>query len=62
MSMDPKDFFEADVLSDCCQARVLQGGICADCREHCESVPEKEPEPDYDRDLWNSLPKVEQGP
>ena len=23
-------------LSDCCGAPIIQGGICFDCREHCE--------------------------
>ena len=29
---------ETDEESNCCGAMILQGGICADCREHCEAV------------------------
>lgn len=30
------DFANRCALSDCCGAPIIQGGICFDCREHCE--------------------------
>jgi len=49
MSHDPSDCFEHGALSSCCGARVMLGGICADCKEHCDSEgdePEREFTPD----------------
>jgi hypothetical protein len=39
VSVHPHDEYE-DGLSNCCNAPILSGGICSDCREHCE--PEEE--------------------
>jgi hypothetical protein len=30
------DHINRCALSDCCGAPIIQGGICFDCREHCE--------------------------
>ena len=30
------DFINRCTLSDCCGAPIIHGGICFDCREHCE--------------------------
>lgn len=29
-------------VSNCCSAKVYEGGWCAACRDHCEAVPEDE--------------------
>lgn len=28
-------------VSSCCGAKVYQGDICAECREHCDAVTEE---------------------
>lgn len=33
-----------DPFSDCCQAPVILGDICRECREHCEAVDSVETE------------------
>jgi len=25
-------------VSDCCEAEVIYGDICADCKEHCDTI------------------------
>jgi hypothetical protein len=37
MSVDPSDFIDHSVVSDCCGAPVMSGGMCSECHEHCES-------------------------
>ena len=50
MSYEIGDDIESGVMSGCCSAAVINpsgeqwGGICADCKEHCESVSEDEDE------------------
>jgi hypothetical protein len=36
MSFDPQDAIQHGVQSNCCQAAVLLGDICSDCKEGCE--------------------------
>ena len=43
-SWDPYDSYEHGT-SNCCGSKIMTGGICADCGEHCES----EEEDDYDQ-------------
>jgi hypothetical protein len=42
MSFDPLDAIQHGVQSNCCQAAVLMGDICSDCKEGCEPEPEDE--------------------
>jgi len=41
MSFDPLDCFEGGE-SDCCGARILLGGICSACKEHCEPFKDED--------------------
>ena len=43
MSFDPLDAFEGGD-SDCCGARILMGGICFECGEHCEAQQDEDDE------------------
>lgn len=39
MSTDIHDLYDTEVVSDCCSAKVYSElGICADCKEHCDSI------------------------
>ena len=29
-------YFEENIVSDCCGAKIIYTDICADCKEHCE--------------------------
>ena len=42
MSMDYNDIWELGVVSDCCNAGVYINGICAECKDHCTPIEEKE--------------------
>lgn len=44
MSHDPSDCFEHGLVSSCCGARVMLGGICAACKEHCDTDEPEERE------------------
>jgi len=44
MEPDPRDFIDDGVVSDCCQAPVMLGDMCSECKEHC--CPEMEDESD----------------
>ena len=71
-----KDFLhESWHPSNCCGAPIMQGGICSDCKEHCEPEEEGENIPanqieqpedgpnfeprDHDAELGSKLPNVE---
>ena len=45
MSFDPLDCFD-EGESDCCGARILLGGICSACKEHCERFVDEDEEKD----------------
>ena len=32
---------ELEGVSNCCSAKVYEGGWCADCKDHCEAVSEE---------------------
>ena len=40
-SWHPYDAYETGE-SNCCGAPIMQGGICSDCKEHCEPEEEEE--------------------
>lgn len=42
MSDDPSDHIDRSVESDCCGAPIMSGGMCADCKEHCEPAAAEE--------------------
>ena len=45
MSFDPLDCFE-EGLSSCCDARIMLGGICSRCKEHCDvQEPDEDEQP-----------------
>jgi hypothetical protein len=50
-SWHPYDAYETGE-SNCCGAPIMQGGICSDCKEHCEAEEE-------DFKPGNDLPNVE---
>ncbi len=61
MSHDPLDCFE-DGLSDCCGARVMLGGICAACKEHCDTdKPEREFTPEQQATIDAALTPPQPG-
>ncbi len=37
---DPLDFIDRSSSSDCCDAPIVQGGMCSECGEHCEPADE----------------------
>ena len=39
-----KDTLEEEEYSDCCGAEILDGDICAECKEHCEPFIDDEEE------------------
>lgn len=41
MSHDYLDSFDGGMLSSCCQAKVMLGGFCSHCKEHCDIEPEE---------------------
>jgi hypothetical protein len=43
MSYSRGDNVEHGVVSDCCGAQVV-AGMCCDCFEHCEEIPEDDEE------------------
>jgi len=47
MSVDPYDFIEDGVSSECCGASVANGR-CVECGEPCETFPDDEPEEEND--------------
>lgn len=58
MSHDPSDSFEHGLLSSCCGARVMLGGICADCKEHCDTDEPEERE--FSPEQQEMIAKLEQ--
>jgi len=42
MSMDYNDVYEFGVVSSCCGASVFLSGICAECKDHCDTETEEE--------------------
>ena len=47
MSFDPLDAFTGET-SNCCGARVMIGGICAACKEHCDAEESEERNAKFD--------------
>lgn len=45
-SIDPSDFINHGVYSNCCGATVMTGDICSECGEHCDT-DDYEEEDDY---------------
>ncbi len=43
MSMSYRDCFDFGE-SDCCGASIYLGGICAECKDHCDAREEDEDE------------------
>jgi len=52
------DYVEApSKVSDCCGARILMGGFCSDCKDHCGEVSEEtEPTLDLTEDVKTNWP------
>ncbi len=46
MSVDPQDFINRRLVSECCGAPLLEPDFCSECREHATLVPEDETEDD----------------
>jgi len=47
------------MTSNCCDAKIIMGGFCSDCKEHCEDAccycgSELETEEETERGLCNS--------
>lgn len=44
MSQDINDYINPSILSDCCQAPVINDDFCSECGERCEVINEDEEE------------------
>ena len=53
---DPRDHISHDVMTECCDAPTMEGGMCSECGEHAEA--RKEPEGDGD-ELANILKQAQ---
>ena len=40
----PEDHVDGTLLSECCSAPMMSGGMCSACHEHAEGYREDEPE------------------